>query len=197
VIVEQAAGEILYWRADVIPEPLQIPRYTRAILLAAPDAPAAEDVDELLEMKAAKHQALLGTPRQLSFVIGEAALRQQVGSSEVMHTQLTHLAALAADRANLTVQVMPFSTGANPAAGCAGYTILRFPKVPSVAVVSLPVLTSNVHLADHESVARFLRAFAVSRTWAAPAASTAPLLDRIAGELRPPWDLPPSLQPRP
>jgi hypothetical protein len=56
-------------------------------------------------------------PAYIITVLDESALRKLVGSTAIMYEQLTHLAGMA-ERPNVSVEVVPASTGAN--AGLSG-----------------------------------------------------------------------------
>lgn len=68
------------------------------------------------------------TPLKVWMVLGEAALRQQVGGPKVLHEQLLHLVQVA-QLPNVTLQVLPFTAGA-----CQGgpypFLIYSFPPQP-------------------------------------------------------------------
>jgi hypothetical protein len=70
-------------------------------------------------------------------VIDEAVLRRDVGGNKVMHGQLLHLAH-ASDRPNITVEVIPYGTGAH--SGLLGaFVIADFADAPSIVYLE----TSN------------------------------------------------------
>lgn len=63
-------------------------------------------------------------------VMSEAALRQEVGGSEVMRAQLTHLSRMQ-EREWVKIQILPFEVGAH--AGSHGsFTLLRFESDPDL-----------------------------------------------------------------
>ncbi len=87
------------------------------------------DVGPRLETRLAR-QACLDEPSpvQLTVVLGEAALRQEVGGAAVMRRQLEHLIETSETKSNhVRIRVMPFGIGAHPLIGAA-LTILSFPS---------------------------------------------------------------------
>lgn len=121
--VERLAAQIMIFETQVIPALLQTRDYTRAISEADPAWQRDGRRDRAAEAAAARRRIVLDGGRQLSVVLGEGAVRQQVGGPTVMAAQLTYLAELASGHPAITVQVLPFSAGAH--AGAAACPIRR------------------------------------------------------------------------
>jgi uncharacterized protein DUF5753 len=100
----------------IIPGLLQTAEYARALFLAAGADDAKADDLAALRME---RQSILdrAEPAHVITVLDESALRKLVGSPAIMYEQLTHLASQA-ERPNISVEVVPASTGAN--AGLSG-----------------------------------------------------------------------------
>ena len=85
-----------------------------------------------------------------------------------MEGQLGLLAGISGDSGTVTVQILPFSSGAHAAAGVGSLAILSFDQVPGLGVVHLGgasggvCLESQGDLAVHARVFEQLRAFALS-----------------------------------
>jgi transcriptional regulator with XRE-family HTH domain len=127
--VELVAHTVRVWHPILIPGPLQIPDYARALFEGM-----GESVDRIGELVAARidlQQILIRPePATLWAVMDEAVLRRQVGSDEVMHRQLTHLIEQG-QRSHIGIQVVPAIRGAN--AGCVGaFTIASIEGAPDV-----------------------------------------------------------------
>lgn len=180
VIMEAGAAEIMVYEAQLVPDLLQTPDYARAIAAAEPSFTDSQQ-DEAAMAKVARVEVVLGGGARLAVVIGEAALRQQVGGSDVMAAQISRLAELASDFPNITLQVLPFSAGAHAAAGSASLAILRFPDAPSLGVVYLEALSGGVYLESQVDVASYIRAFALLRASALTPGETARMLRELAG----------------
>jgi transcriptional regulator with XRE-family HTH domain len=186
VIMEAAASEICVYDVHQVPDLLQTPDYARAVADADPAFDTDEARAQAVEVKLARQRGVLAErhPR-LEFVIGEAALHQSVGGAEVMRQQLARLAALADGSARAAVpgvslQVLPFTAGADAAAGSGPMTILRFANPPGLGVIHLPALCGGVSLEGREDVACHIRAFAHLRTAALTPAASAGLLRAMA-----------------
>jgi transcriptional regulator with XRE-family HTH domain len=180
VIMESAASEIMTYEAQVVPDLLQTDEYARAIAAAEPGYATDQQRDDAVAAKAMRRQVALPGTRRLSVILGEGTLYQAVGGPRVMAGQISHLVRLIDDFPGLTVQVLPFSAGAQAvSAGSASLAILRFPDAPSLGVVYLEALSGGVCLDSQEDVARYVQAFALLRAAALSAADSARLLSGL------------------
>ena len=181
LIMESTAAEIMMYEAQLVPDLLQTADYARAIASAAPGYQTDGQRDLVVAAKVARQDAILAGGTRLSIVIGEAALRQEVGGPEVMAAQIARLAEVIRDLPDVTLQVLPFSAGAHAAAGSASLAILRFPDAPSLGVVYLEAMSGGVYLEGQVDVANYIRAFALVRAAALDATDTERLLREWAG----------------
>jgi transcriptional regulator with XRE-family HTH domain len=188
VIMEAAASEICVYDVHQVPDLLQTPEYARAVADADPGFDADEARAQAVEVKLARQQGVLAERRpRLEFVVGEAALHQSVGGADVMRKQLARLAALAERSAGaavpgLSLRVLPFTAGANAAAGSGPMTILRFANPPGLGVIHLPALCGGVSLEGRDDVACHIRAFTHLRTAALTPAASARMLRAMASD---------------
>ena len=85
-----------------------------------------------------------------------------------MEGQLGLLAGVSGDSGAITVQILPFSSGAHAAAGVGSLALLQFAGAPGLGLVHLGgvgggvCLESQADLAVHARVFEQLRAFALS-----------------------------------
>lgn len=108
----EAQGELDY-QTVIIPGLLQTERYARAVTAVGFASLGPDQVDALVEVRMRRQQILAqDAPLEYSCVITEAALHFEVGGPEARLEQLGHLAA-AAELPNVTVQVIPYSGGAD------------------------------------------------------------------------------------
>lgn len=100
---------------------------------------ADEDArDRVVEATLTRQKAVFGENKpDVHLIIGEAALRQDVGGPAVMEAQLGLLAGVSGDSGLITVQILPFSSDAHAAAGISSLAILQFPHAPGLGVVYL------------------------------------------------------------
>ncbi|MFD5303437.1 helix-turn-helix domain-containing protein [Streptomyces rochei] len=98
----------------LIPGLLQCEPYTRALFTAHCPPLSDESIEQLTEARLTRQQALTRTPLvDLSFIIGEAALRNPVGGQDILREQWEHLLKVVQLR-NVEAQVMPSHIGFHP-----------------------------------------------------------------------------------
>ncbi|MFD6281870.1 Scr1 family TA system antitoxin-like transcriptional regulator [Streptomyces sp. NPDC060209] len=126
------AVSIAEYSPMVIPGLLQTESYARALTRAAHPYASDDVIDNHVRTRM-ERGALLDspTPPVLWVIVHEAALRVPVGGAAVIAEQLTHLHAQGSARPRVVVQVLPFSTGANPLLDTA-VTLMRFSDAPPV-----------------------------------------------------------------
>ena len=130
---QRLAHTIRTWQPTIVPGPFQIPDYCRPLC-----ASLGESDDRIEELVTARTvlQELFTRPKDpvtLHAVVDEFVLRRCVGSADVMHRQLTHLAEMGQLR-NVGLQVVPTSRACN--AGHVGaFTIASLPDSPDVLLM--------------------------------------------------------------
>ncbi|SMD21397.1 helix-turn-helix domain-containing protein [Lentzea albidocapillata] len=125
---ERLANKITIWSMNVIPGPLQIPDYIRALIERSVRAKTV-NAEEVVAAKTAR-QGIFHYSRDFIFYVHEQALRLPVGSPKVMQDQLLHLLAMG-NRNYITMRVVPSSFGAH--AGLSGsFRLLNYEKYEPV-----------------------------------------------------------------
>ncbi|WP_330234156.1 DUF5753 domain-containing protein [Nocardia sp. NBC_00508] len=134
--MEWGAESIRTYESVMMPGLLQGEEFIRAQMLSAGATVRAIEVDQRVEARLRRQQRLTGeSPVSLRAVIGEAALRQQVGGRDVLRRQLVHLADLLESHSeNVELQVIPF-TIADSVPASSTYHLLDFasPRLPTLA----------------------------------------------------------------
>ncbi|HEY2689532.1 MAG TPA: helix-turn-helix transcriptional regulator [Streptosporangiaceae bacterium] len=180
--LEAATARFRDFQSMVMPGLLQTEDYARAVLRAAPNPGSAEDIDRLVALRM-ERQAILGqaNPPGLWTVLSENIIRVNVGGEAVMRTQLRRLIDVA-ERSNVTLQVLPFTTAAhvNP---ISPFTILEFPDAADPTVVYLEHLTGSLFLENEEETRRYTVVFDHLRAEALGTAPSVDLIARAAAEL--------------
>lgn len=173
VALESEAAAIRI-NAHLVPGFLQTPAYARAVIQATGPWLDNSDTERRVAARTARRDSLLGRedPPEIHVILDESVLRRQVGGPEAFADQLRALAE-AAERPNLTLQVLPFRTGAAP--GMDGeFVILSFPDPEDEPVAYAEGLYGDVYLESKDEVARFETAWtALAQKALAPADSTA------------------------
>lgn len=155
--LEEAAIAVRGYQSSVIPGLLQTPAYARAMAEVIVPEVSPSRVDELVTVKM-RRQALLSKdpPLPLSVILDEAALHRVVGGPQAMRAQLDHLVE-AAGLYGVTIQVIPYSTGAHPALEST-FSILDFDE-PVPSVVYVEGLIGFIYVERSQDVARYERVF--------------------------------------
>jgi transcriptional regulator with XRE-family HTH domain len=192
LILETAASTIAGYEAQRVPVLLQTPAYARALAQASTALAGEAAWDRAAEAVLARQEAVLGERpdgvyphgRRPSahLVIGQAALHQEVGSPAVMEEQLRLLARAAADSGRVTVQVLPFESGAHAAAGDGSLEILEFTGVEGLGVVHLGGIGGGVCLEGKDDLGAYTEVFQQLRGHALSPAQSALLLRGLAGD---------------
>ena len=113
---ERDALMLRYWSPIIVPAIFETAQYRHAVIMAGGSDP--ERADELVAATIERQRALSRPdPPEVVAVLHESVLRRLIGSPEVMHDQMTHLADMAS-RPNISVHVVPSSVGAH--AGLSG-----------------------------------------------------------------------------
>jgi transcriptional regulator with XRE-family HTH domain len=182
VALEEAAIGIRAYEIQFVPGLLQTEEYARAVALLGHPSPQTEDIERLVSLRMAR-QGLLSraAPPHLWAVLDEAVLRRPVGRPGVMRAQLKHLLE-AAERSNVTIQVIPFQVGGHAAAG-GPFSILRFAEPDLPDVVYLEQLTSALYLDKRETVDHYLAVMERLCMEATPAGASAKVVHAILRDL--------------
>lgn len=126
--LEAGAMAIRQYAAETIPGLLQTGDYARAMVRGGSPYIKPVDVGPRVESRLARQSRIFSpTPAGYTAIVGQTALRQEVGSPEVMCQQLDRLIKIATSKehAHIAVHVMPYSAGAHPVIG-GGLVILSF-----------------------------------------------------------------------
>jgi transcriptional regulator with XRE-family HTH domain len=181
LILEAAATKISAYEAQQIPALFQTPAYARELAEADPGLADNDPRDRAVAAVLARQSAILGERKpHLHVIIGEAALRQEVGGSDVMEGQLGLLAGISGDSGTVTVQILPFNSGAHAAAGVGSLAMLHFADAPELGIVHLGGATGGVCLESQADLAVHARVFEQLKAFALSPAQSALLLRGLA-----------------
>ena len=180
--LESEAVRLRDFQPLVMPGLLQTEDYARAVLRAAPHAGSSAEIDRQVALRM-ERQAILGQaiPPDLWVVLSESVLRVHVGGPAVMRVQLMRLAEVA-ERPNVTLQVLPFTTAAH-VQPISPFTMLEFTDDADPTVVYLEHLTGSLLLENEDEVRRYRVVFDHLRAEALGTGQTADLIARVTAEL--------------
>jgi hypothetical protein len=122
---EASASAIRQYEPILVPGLLQTRKYAEVVISRYRKRLSVEEVTARVELRMERQQLLAQAPLPaLYFVVDEAAILRLAGESELREEQLAHLISVA-NRPNVTVEIIPFSTGLH--SGIAeNVTILEF-----------------------------------------------------------------------
>ncbi|HEX7303127.1 Scr1 family TA system antitoxin-like transcriptional regulator [Lentzea sp.] len=133
--LEAGAESVRYYESLLIPGLLQTADYARALMIPSVTERRVE-VDHRVEVRLLRQQRITGDdPMNMTAIISEAALRQEIGGPLVHRGQLAHLARTIEEYSNVEVRVVPFAATACGLFGAATTHLLNFsnPQLPTVA----------------------------------------------------------------
>lgn len=151
---ERHARTIIEAAPLLIPGLLQTTSYIRAIMTAGgvPDG----DVETRVAVRIGRREVITRRhPAQVVALVGEAALRQRIGSDEVMLNQLRYLLTVS-EWPNVDLRAVPLSSGWHPA--LEGPFTLIEPPDGEAPVVQLENRKSAFFLGDQDDVDAYRRA---------------------------------------
>jgi transcriptional regulator with XRE-family HTH domain len=180
VDLEQAATTTSYYQSSVVPGLLQTVDYMRGMYAGGlPGEITPERADELMKVRFRRQEILTrDPPLPLHTILDEAVLRRMVGSPATMAAQLQHLKVVA-NSPNVTLQVLPFATGAHPAMESM-FNILEFDVVSPVVYVE--GLMGMLYIERESDVTRYQHIFEFLRNIALDPQETIALVSEIAAE---------------
>ncbi len=188
--LEEAASELSWYEAELVPGLLQTEQYARAVITADNPGVGEEEIDRRVRLRIAR-QALIRrqtAPPKLKVVLNEAILRRPVGGTAVMAAQLGSLAD-AAGLPHVTLRVVPFRAGLHHGLMSGPFVILRFPlngdgRESEPATVYVDGFTGALYLDKPREVERYADAFESLWGAALDEPATRGLINQAAEELR-------------
>lgn len=178
--MESAAKKVNSYESEFVPGLFQTPEYIEAINVALSPDRTPDEIRQLVELRVSRQQRLNSSedPLILHTVINEAALRREVGGTDVMRAQIHKLAELAA-LPNVTMQVLPFSAGAHP--GMRGsFTLLQFPEEP-MNTVYLELYGAAYYVEVPADVRKYADRFEQLARQSSDTSGTVEVLNRLRG----------------
>ena len=181
-IAMEAEAASIRINAHLMPGIFQTPGYAYEMIRRTRPAILAEDAERRVTARTARQDALSSRqqPPQIHVILDEAVLHRQVGGPAVTGQQLTTLAETLT-WPNVTVQVLPFTAGAN--AGMDGhFVVLAFPDPEDPPVAYVEGLMGDVYVEAAEEVDRFTLAWTHLVIQALDPAGSAAMISTLAKE---------------
>jgi transcriptional regulator with XRE-family HTH domain len=153
IALQMTAPQIMVYEAQQIPDLLQSREYASALAEAIADPPLASACNTRQDIVLGKAR------REITAVVGEAALRHMPGGPAVSRAQLAALASANSRFPHVRVQVLPSENGAPIARGTGSFTILRYAHMPGLEVLYLRGLSGWILVEDQREIAAYASAF--------------------------------------
>ncbi|HEY0717389.1 MAG TPA: helix-turn-helix transcriptional regulator [Streptosporangiaceae bacterium] len=183
VALENEASAMRLYCPELVPGLLQTEAYARAVIRAVRPGYDDESVERRVTARLTRQKVLLDrtSSPQLVLMLNEAVLRRMVGDVDVMAAQLRALAA-AAERPQVTLQVLPFSAGAH-ASMEGGFVLIQFPEETDPDVVYVEGIMGDLYLESVGEVKRYQSAFERIQAVALSPGESLTFISAMAGEL--------------
>ncbi|GII85947.1 transcriptional regulator [Sphaerisporangium siamense] len=183
VSLEEEAATIRAYESECVPGLLQTAGYMRAVTLAEPVVPGAEEIDRRVAVRMERQARLSGDEAPAIWaVLNEAAVRRQVGGRETMRDQLERLMEVSRLH-NVTLQILPFEAGAHPGMDGA-FTILGFPESMDPDVVYVEYRAGSLYLEGRTEVDTYNLMFDHLRARALSPDESQALIAKVHQDLR-------------
>lgn len=182
---EYGAESIRTYCSGLVCGMLQTERYARAIIeRGAPNVRLAE-VDRRVQARMMRQQRLTEPDAvHLHCVMGEAALRQQIGGPEVLADQLRHLSNLITEHpVTLDLRIVPFAATGNDAMGGSNFYLLAFPGGNLPTLAWQETVTSTQIIDDFQMVREYALAHASATDSALDQESSLAMIEQLVKEL--------------
>ncbi len=153
ISLEAEARTIRSYEQELIPGLLQTPEYAHAVFRVGRPTETTEQIDRRVEVRIERQEVLTRSdppPPRFNVVLSEGALRRPVGGYDVMREQLEYLTR-PRDRANVTVQVLPFDAGVHPSM-VGPFTAMTFPDPDDLGVVNVENATGTLFLEEPDEL---------------------------------------------
>jgi transcriptional regulator with XRE-family HTH domain len=180
--LEQGAQGVREFETLLIPGLLQTKEYARAIMRSEPTIRKVE-VEQRVEARLRRQERLHGSdPLEVSVILSEAALRQQIGGTDVLRGQLDHLLKLI-EQENIEIRIIPFTATACALFGAGTLYLLDFhsPRLPMVAWQE--TVTTRSTITDATQVRDITMAFNEARERAEEGRETKKIIEKHRKDL--------------
>jgi len=159
IVAEGLASRIMLYSPMQVPELLCTGDYVHAAASADTNVPEGMERQRVEAALFYRQSILFDRQPELTVVLGEAALKQQIGGRQVMREQFEHLSELSHEHDWLTIRVLPFNAGAHAAGDGGAFSVLHFSETPGLGLVHVSGAAGGICLDDAESIAAYVRTF--------------------------------------
>lgn len=183
--LEQGAHGIRVFESLLIPGLLQTADYARSIMTASATTRPV-DVEDLVTARLRRQERLRGnSPLEMTVMISEAALLQQIGGVDVLRGQLDHLVTMIERRSkNIDIRVIPFTATSCDLFGAGTLYLLDFQSSRLPRVAWQETVSTRSVITDATQVRDITQAFSEGLERAAERQETKKIIEKYRKDLR-------------
>ncbi|GAB1336261.1 helix-turn-helix transcriptional regulator [Streptomyces sp. E-15] len=182
IALEDDATYIREWQPIMVPGLLQTPAYAEAVIAAGPHCIEPERAAQLVKVRTGRQAKIEEGGASYTAILWEGVLAHPLVSVDVHREQLSAILEIGR-RKNVTVQVLPFSTGV-----LAGYTSafssFSFDEEPTVEAVTMDNLRGTSVLEGAKDLTAYANAYDLLRSSALTPDASAKLVRDILRSLK-------------
>jgi transcriptional regulator with XRE-family HTH domain len=179
--LEAEASSLRAFESLVVHGLLQTEEYARAVMTTVRRKLSHDEIEKLVAMRMQRQEVLLrADPLELWLIIDEAVVRRTMGPPELMRRQLDHLAD-ASRWPNVTLQVLPFTSGPHPSLN-GPFCIIEFPERFDPDVVYTESVGGHTYLERDKDVRMCTESFDLLRAAALSPADSTDLISDLASQ---------------
>ncbi|MFE3442417.1 helix-turn-helix domain-containing protein [Nocardia sp. NPDC059180] len=182
--MEYGAQSIRSYESLLIPGLLQTADYSRALMATDTTFIRQAEVDQRVEVRLKRQERLHGPdPLELTVVLSQAALMQQIGGPDVLRGQLEHLIEQMESHPTIDIRLMPFVATGGFVLGGATFHLIDFdsPALPTIAWHEFPVMPGFIE--DEKKVQALNVTLSLVQAEALSRTDSLDLIKRLATEL--------------
>jgi transcriptional regulator with XRE-family HTH domain len=182
--LEGEAASLRAYESQVVHGLLQTEAYAREVMTTVRRRQTPDQIERLVQLRMQRQEIIIpgrAGPIELWLILDEAVIRRVMGSPELMRAQLNHLAD-ASQWPNVTLQVLPFSSGLHPALN-GPFAIIEFPERFDPDVVYTEGVGGQDYLERERDVRARAEAFDLLRAAALSPADSTDLIGALAREI--------------
>ncbi len=177
--LEAEASSLRAFESLVVHGLLQTEEYARSVMTTVRRKLAPDEIEASVALRMQRQDAILrADPLDLWLIIDEAVIRRTMGPPDLMRRQLQHLAE-ASLWPNVTLQVLPFSSGPHPSLN-GPFAIVEFPDRFDPDVVYTESVAGQAYLERERDVRSCAEAFDLLRAAALSPADSTDLISGLA-----------------
>jgi transcriptional regulator with XRE-family HTH domain len=184
--LEDAASELCWYEAELVPGLLQTTTYHRLIARAVYPGETEADIEQRVELRLNRRRILTRSirPPTLDVILNEAVIRRTIGGHAVMAEQLSLLIELAR-LPNVSIRVIPFEAGLHLGVASGPFTILHFStdgRDSEPPIVHMENVTGALYLDKHHEITVYESTFVDIGNLALDEPASMSLIHRTAEE---------------